>query len=172
MFPWEVCFPFYTEKTGICFPANLIRAYGEFFYGKHNSVFKENRKMFSLEFITKKTEICFLGKLGNSENLFRWKTEICFLLTYELEICKAFTFALFLRMEQHVMTSIVNEYHACTLIDMNVMDQSISYVTRYTATHRIITIDIGCEVSGSITPFTIVIQGKSCNLVHVSNDGK
>ena len=50
--------------------------------GKHNYVFKENRKMFSLEFITKKTEICFLGNLGNSENSFRWKTEICFLLTY------------------------------------------------------------------------------------------
>ena len=84
--------------------------------------------MISLEFITEKTEICCLRKLGNSDNSFR----------HQLEICKAFTFALFLRMEQHVMTSIVNEYHACTLIDMNVMDQSISYVTRYTATHRIL----------------------------------
>jgi hypothetical protein len=45
----EICFlgkyhvPLYTEKTEICFPEDLIRAYGEFFYGKHNYVFKENR---------------------------------------------------------------------------------------------------------------------------------
>ncbi len=70
------------------------------------------------------------------------------------------------------MTSIVNKYNACTPTWMNVMDQSISYVTIYTATHRIVTIDTGCEVSSSITPFTIVKQDKSCNLVHVSNDGK
>ena len=53
MFSWniaktEICFlgkyvPLYTEKTEICFPENLIRAYGEFFFGKHNYVFQENR---------------------------------------------------------------------------------------------------------------------------------
>ncbi len=42
--------------------------------GKHNYVFKENRKMFSLEFISKKTEICFPAKLGHSENSFSWNT--------------------------------------------------------------------------------------------------
>ncbi len=79
----------------------------------------------------------------------------------KLEICKAFSLVFLLRMEQHVMTSIINGYSACTPTWMNVMDQSISYVTRYTATHRIVTIDIGCEVSSSITPFMIVIQDKS-----------
>jgi hypothetical protein len=68
-------FSIFTEKTGICFPANLIRAYGEFFYGKQNYVFKENRKMFSLKFITKKTEICFLG---NCFPFYTEKTGICF----------------------------------------------------------------------------------------------
>ena len=52
-------------------------------------------------------------------------------------------------MEQHVMTSIINENNACTPTWMNVIDESISYVTRYTATHRIVTIDICCEVSSS-----------------------
>ena len=70
------------------------------------------------------------------------------------------------------MTSCVNENNAYTPTWMNVVDESISYFTRYTATQRIITIDICCEVSSAITHFTKVIQNKSWDLVHVSIDWK
>ena len=75
-------------------------------------------------------------------------------------------------MEQHVMTSIINENNASIPTWMNVMIKSIQNLTRNTATLRIITIDVCCEVSSAINPFTNVVQDKSCNLIHVRNDGK
>ena len=79
---------------------------------------------------------------------------------HQLEICKAVTYSLFLRMEKQVMTSIVNEYKASTPIDMNIMNQSISYLTRYTSEHDSIQeLDAGIQL---IRIDNLCGQGRHC----------
>ncbi len=70
------------------------------------------------------------------------------------------------------MTSIVNEKNASIPTWTNIVNKSLPNLTRYTATLRIITIDICCEVSSAISLFTNVVQDKPWDLIHVSNDRK